>query len=60
MYSLFIQECIAGKILSAKKSILNKIIGKARGVTMPHNLVKAIKDIMIIRYNPSANEQEED
>jgi len=60
-YVLFIHSRMhRWKILSAKKTILNKIIGKARGVIMPHNLVKAIKDIMIIKYNPLSKAREED
>ena len=46
------------QLVSAKKSILSKILGNAKGVTMPHNLVKAIQDIMIIKYEYSSDEKD--
>jgi len=36
------------RIKSTKNSYLNKIIGSAKGVIVPHQLVKAIGDIIII------------
>ncbi|MEM4267737.1 MAG: PRC-barrel domain-containing protein [Candidatus Woesearchaeota archaeon] len=36
------------RIKSTKNSYLNKIIGSAKGVIVPHQLVKSIGDIMII------------
>jgi sporulation protein YlmC with PRC-barrel domain len=36
------------RIRSTKNSYLNKIIGSAKGVIVPHQLVKSIGDIMII------------
>ena len=46
------------QFLSAKKSILKKLVGSAKGVTVPHNLVMAIKDIMIIKYEYSSDEKD--
>ena len=36
------------KVRSTKNSFLNKVLGSAKGVIVPHQLVKAIGDIMII------------
>jgi sporulation protein YlmC with PRC-barrel domain len=36
------------KIKSTKRSYLNKVLGGAKGVIVPHQLVKSIGDIMII------------
>lgn len=48
------------KIKPTKKSHLNKAIGGAKGVIVPHKLVDAIGDIMIISKSamPSENIQE--
>jgi sporulation protein YlmC with PRC-barrel domain len=46
------------RIRATKNSYLNKILGSAKGVIVPHQLVKNIGDIMIIskaavpNYNP--------
>ncbi|MFW6013561.1 MAG: PRC-barrel domain-containing protein [Candidatus Nanoarchaeia archaeon] len=46
------------RVRSTKNSYLNKILGSAKGVIVPHQLVKSIGDIMIISrqavpsYNP--------
>lgn len=51
------------RVRSTRNSFLNKILGTAKGVIVPHQLVKSIGDIMIISksavpsYTP---EQEED
>ena len=36
------------KVRSTKNSFLSKVLGSAKGVIVPHQLVKAIGDIMII------------
>ena len=36
------------RIRATKDSFLSRILGGAKGVVVPHNLVKAIGDIMII------------
>jgi sporulation protein YlmC with PRC-barrel domain len=38
------------KIHSTSNSIIAKIIGSAKGVIVPHNLVKCVSDIMLISY----------
>ena len=47
------------QLTSPKKSILSKILGNAKGVTMPHNLVKAIRDVMIVQYNPDTPDEKD-
>ena len=50
------------KVKSTKNSFLNKVLGSAKGVIVPHQLVKSIGDIMIISkaaipsYNPDEEE----
>lgn len=51
------------KVKASRNSFLNKVLGSAKGVIVPHQLVKSIGDIMIISkaavpsYNPEdANE----
>lgn len=36
------------RVRASKNSILNRILGSAKGVIVPHQLVKAIGDIMVI------------
>ncbi len=36
------------RVRATKNSFLNKVLGTAKGVIVPHQLVKAIGDIMII------------
>jgi sporulation protein YlmC with PRC-barrel domain len=36
------------RIKSTKNSFLNKVLGSAKGVIVPHQLVKSLGDIMII------------
>ena len=46
------------RVKSTKNSFLNKVLGSAKGVIVPHQLVKSIGDIIIISkaavpsYNP--------
>ncbi len=49
------------RIKATKSSFLNKVLGGAKGVIVPHQLVKAISDIMIINKAaiPSYEEKEE-
>lgn len=39
------------KIKATKNSYLNKVLGSAKGVIVPHQLVKAVGDIFIISKN---------
>lgn len=50
------------RVKAAKNSYLNKVLGSAKGVIVPHQLVKAIGNIMIIAKSavPSYNPEEED
>lgn len=52
----------AWRIRATKNSLLSKILGNAKGVIVPHQLVKAIGDIMIISKSavPSYNPAEEE
>jgi len=36
------------RVRASKNSFLNKVLGSAKGVIVPHQLVKAVGDIMII------------
>ncbi len=49
------------KIKATRESFLNKAIGGAKGVIVPHNLVRAIGDICIISRTaiPSGYEEKE-
>ena len=50
------------KIKSTKNSFLSKILGSAKGVIVPHQLVKAVGDILIISKSavPTGNVDAED
>jgi len=49
------------RVKSTKNSFLNKILGSAKGVIVPHQLVKSVGDIFIISKAavPSYNQEEE-
>jgi len=49
------------RVKSTKNSFLNKVLGSAKGVIVPHQLVKSVGDIMIISKAavPSYNPEEE-
>lgn len=49
------------KVRATKNSFLNKVLGNAKGVIVPHQLVKDMGDIMIISKSavPSYNPDEE-
>ncbi len=50
---------VAGwRIKATKNSHLSKILGGARGVVVPHQLVKAVGDVMIISRNAVPNYEE--
>ena len=47
--SILTQNKIFGwRVRATKNSFLNKVLGSAKGVIVPHQLVKSIGDIMII------------
>lgn len=48
------------RVRATKNSFLNKVLGSAKGVIVPHQLVKSIGDIMIISKAavPSYSESE--
>jgi len=50
------------RVRATKNSFLNKILGSAKGVIVPHQLVKAVGDIMIINKSavPSYTPDNED
>lgn len=49
------------RVRATKNSFLTKVLGSAKGVIVPHQLVKSIGDIMIISKAavPSYSEEEE-
>jgi sporulation protein YlmC with PRC-barrel domain len=49
------------RVRATKNSFLNKVLGSAKGVIVPHQLVKSIGDIMIISKAalPSSSEEDE-
>lgn len=49
------------KVKASRNSFLNKVLGSAKGVIVPHQLVKSIGDIMIISKAaiPSYSPEEE-
>ena len=50
------------RVRATKNSFLNKVLGSAKGVIVPHQLVKSIGDIMIISKAavPSYSAEEEE
>ena len=52
------------RVRSTKNSFLSKVLGSAKGVVVPHQLVKAIGDVMLISktavpsYSPEDGEEE--
>jgi len=47
--SILTQNKVFGwRVRSTKSSFLNKVLGSAKGVIVPHQLVKSMGDIMII------------
>ncbi|MBI2545610.1 PRC-barrel domain-containing protein [Candidatus Woesearchaeota archaeon] len=51
------------RVRATKNSFLSKVLGSAKGVIVPHQLVKSVGDIMIISkaavpsYNPEDEEE---
>jgi len=57
--SILLQTKVFGwRVRATKASFLSKVLGSAKGVIVPHQLVKSIGDVMIIskaavpNYNP--------
>ncbi len=48
------------RIKATKNSFLNRVLGTAKGVIVPHQLVKAVGDIMIINKQAVPNAPDED
>ena len=48
------------RVRATKNSFLNKVLGSAKGVIIPHNLVKSMGDIMIIDRSAIPNAPEGD
>jgi sporulation protein YlmC with PRC-barrel domain len=50
------------KIKATKNSFLSRVLGSAKGVIVPHQLVKAVGDILIISKSavPSGGHEEEE
>jgi sporulation protein YlmC with PRC-barrel domain len=47
--SILTQNKVFGwRVRATKNSFLNKVLGSAKGVIVPHQLVKSIGDVMII------------
>lgn len=52
------------RVRATKNSFLSKVLGSAKGVVVPHALVKAVGDIMIISktavpaYSPEEGDEE--
>ena len=48
------------RVRASKNSFLNKVLGSAKGVVVPHQLVKSVGDIMIISKTALPNYGEEE
>ena len=60
--SIITQNKVFGwRVRATKNSFLTKVLGSAKGVIVPHQLVKSIGDIMIISKAalPSSSEEDE-
>jgi len=59
---LSVNKVSGWRIRATKNSSLAKILGGAKGVIVPHQLVKAVGDIMIISKSavPAYDEEEDD
>ncbi len=62
--SILTQTKVFGwRVRATKNSFLSKVLGSAKGVIVPHQLVKSIGDIMIISkaavpsYGPEGDEE---
>ena len=61
--AILLNDKVAGwRVRATRNSFLNKVLGSAKGVIVPHGLVKSIGDIMIINkaavpnYDPDESE----
>jgi len=54
-------KVVGWRVRATKTSFLNKVLGSAKGVVVPHQLVKSVGNIMIISKSavPSYNPNEE-
>ena len=52
-------KVVAWRVRATKTSALNKLLGNAKGVVVPHQLIKSVGDVMIISKSavPSYSEQ---
>ena len=41
-------KIIGWRVKSSRNSVLSKLLGNAKGVVVPHQLVKSVGDVMII------------
>ena len=41
-------KIIGWRVRASKNSVLSKLLGSAKGVVVPHQLVKSVGDVMII------------
>lgn len=48
------------RVRATKSSFLNRVLGSAKGVIVPHQLVKSIGDIMIINKSAVPNYSSDD
>ena len=59
--SIVTQNKVFGwRVRATKNSFLNKVLGSAKGVIVPHQLVKSIGDVMIISKAAVPSYSEED
>jgi len=65
--SILTQNKVFGwRVKASRNSFLNSVLGSAKGVIVPHQLVKSIGDIMIVSksavpsYNPEEEEEPEE
>ena len=59
--SILMQTKVFGwRVRATKNSFLSKVLGSAKGVIVPHQLVKSIGDVMIINKAavPNYNQEE--
>lgn len=53
-------SCIhSWRIISVKNSLLARLLGNSKGVIVPHNLIKAVGDIVIINNNALPSNKED-
>ena len=56
---LTMNKVFGWKIKATKNSFLSKVLGSAKGVIVPHQLVKAVGDILIISKSAIPSHAEE-